>query len=97
MLGGIVGSPTDHHTAPYSLTEEFVSVYRMHALIPDEFMFRSAETGEVLGTFELPEIFGKASRPVPSKFSVPDLFYSFGVASRRDPAAQLSQASARPA
>ena len=24
----------DHHAAPYSLTEEFVSVYRMHPLIP---------------------------------------------------------------
>jgi Animal haem peroxidase len=26
LLGGIVGSNADHHTAPYSLTEEFVSV-----------------------------------------------------------------------
>ena len=34
LLGGIVGSSADHHTAPYSLTEEFVSVYRMHPLIP---------------------------------------------------------------
>ena len=26
---------------PYSLTEEFVAVYRMHPLIPDEYVFRS--------------------------------------------------------
>ena len=36
MLSGIPGSPTDHHAAPYSITEEFVAVYRMHPLIPDD-------------------------------------------------------------
>src|SRR5262245_40152518 len=41
VLGGLVGSHADHHAAPYSLTEEFVSVYRMHPLMPDEFAFRS--------------------------------------------------------
>ena len=35
----------DHHTAPYSLTEEFVSVYRMHPLIPDDYAFHSLVTG----------------------------------------------------
>ena len=39
LLGGIVGSNADHHAAPYSLTEEFVSVYRMHPLMPDDFRF----------------------------------------------------------
>ena len=41
LLGGIVGSKADHHTAPYSLTEEFVAVYRMHPLMPDDFAFHS--------------------------------------------------------
>src|SRR5437867_2979084 len=41
VIRGIPGSPTDHHGVPYSLTEEFVCVYRMHPLIPDEFSFRS--------------------------------------------------------
>ena len=35
--------PTNHHGVPYALTEEFVAVYRMHPLIPDEFTFRSLE------------------------------------------------------
>ena len=48
VLGGIPGSPTDHHGVPYSLTEEFVAVYRMHPLLPDDFTFRSIETDEVL-------------------------------------------------
>ena len=30
VLGGIPGSAPDHHGVPYSLTEEFVAVYRMH-------------------------------------------------------------------
>ena len=36
VISGIPGSATDHHCAPYSITEEFVAVYRMHPLIPDE-------------------------------------------------------------
>jgi hypothetical protein len=78
LLGGIVGSPTDHHSAPYSLTEEFVSVYRMHALIPDEFTFRSVKTDEELARIELPDLSGKNSRPVLERFTMADLFYSFG-------------------
>ena len=41
VIRGIPGSPTNHHGVPYSLTEEFVAVYRMHPLIPDDFAFRS--------------------------------------------------------
>ena len=37
ILTGIPGSRRDDHGVPYSLTEEFVAVYRMHPLIPDEF------------------------------------------------------------
>jgi hypothetical protein len=80
VLGGIPGSPTNHHSAPYSLTEEFVSVYRLHALIPDEFVIRSAETGANLAHYELPEIFGRRGRAELSNLSLADLFYSFGIA-----------------
>ena len=34
VISGIPGSATDHHSAPYAITEEFVSVYRLHPLIP---------------------------------------------------------------
>jgi hypothetical protein len=80
LLGGIPGSPTDHHTAPYSLTEEFVSVYRMHPLMPDDYTIRSAASGAVLGQFELPEIAGRRGRRVLEQFDCADLLYSFGVA-----------------
>jgi hypothetical protein len=78
ILGGIVGSHQEHHSAPYSLTEEFVSVYRMHALMPDEFTFRSAVDDKVLETRELPEVSGAAGRAALDRFSFADLFYSFG-------------------
>ncbi|KAL3833220.1 hypothetical protein ACJIZ3_007956 [Penstemon smallii] len=44
VLSGILGlkNPNDHGV-PYSLTEEFVAVYRMHSLLPDNFLLRNIE------------------------------------------------------
>src|SRR6478735_1763673 len=78
ILGGIVGSKHDHHTAPYSLTEEFVSVYRMHPLIPDEVVIRSVETDAAGETIELPELAGIKTPGVVNRIGMSDLFYSFG-------------------
>jgi alpha-dioxygenase len=40
-LGGLVGlKKPDNHGVPYSLTEEFTSVYRMHSLIPSTLKLR---------------------------------------------------------
>jgi hypothetical protein len=58
ILGGIVGSKHDHHTAPYSLTEEFVSVYRLHPLIPDQVVFRKTSNDAEIETIELPDMAG---------------------------------------
>jgi 2,4-dienoyl-CoA reductase-like NADH-dependent reductase (Old Yellow Enzyme family) len=78
LLGGIVGSSADHHTAPYSLTEEFVSVYRMHPLMPDEFAFHSSVTGRLLEKRELSEIAGRKTPAIAERLTMTDLFYSFG-------------------
>jgi hypothetical protein len=43
LVSGIPGSPTAHHAAPYSITEDFVAVYRMHPLIPDEYAMRDLD------------------------------------------------------
>jgi hypothetical protein len=75
-----LGSPTDHHGVPYSLTEEFVAVYRMHSLLPDEFSIRSARDGSKLGQFELLSLLGPRGRALLQEFGPVDLFYSFGVA-----------------
>jgi len=78
LLGGIVGSKHYHHAAPYSLTEEFVSVYRMHPLIPDQVLVRSLSTDTVLETIELPELSGRKAPGVVNRFGMSDLFYTFG-------------------
>ena len=79
VIRGIPGSPTNHHGVPYSLTEEFVAVYRMHPLIPDEFVFRSASDNRVLAKHELPDLgvlhVRERLAEVPT---MADLFYSFG-------------------
>ncbi|MBD2500639.1 peroxidase family protein [Anabaena azotica] len=80
LLSGIVGSSTDHHTAPYYLTEEFVSVYRLHPLIPDEFEIHELKTGKLLEKKDFFEASGKRTRALVEAVPITDLFYSLGVA-----------------
>jgi hypothetical protein len=61
FLFGIPGSATEHHGAPYSLTEEFVAVYRMHWLMPDEYSFASATGRRFSREFELLDLIGPAN------------------------------------
>jgi hypothetical protein len=80
LLGGIPGSPTEHHGTPFAMTEEFVAVYRMHTLMPDDYTLRSLKTGEKLGEFQLPELSGRRGVDLLAKHEMSDLFYSFGIA-----------------
>ncbi|GAC1390034.1 MAG: peroxidase family protein [Ktedonobacteraceae bacterium] len=78
VISGIPGSETDHFGVPFSLTEEFVSVYRMHPLMPDDFSFRSVQDNTVLQERTLPEVIANHAREVLEQVSLTDLFYSFG-------------------
>jgi Animal haem peroxidase len=78
VISGIPGSPKDHFGVPYAITEEFVSVYRMHPLMPDEFIFRSAGDDQVLLERTLPEVADRQAREVAKQVSMTDLFYTFG-------------------
>ena len=80
LLSGIPGSKTDHHTAPYSLTEEFVAVYRMHPLLPDEFEFRSLADDELLEQRSFPELGALHARRRLEEVGVANALYSFGIA-----------------
>ncbi len=80
-LSGIIGSSTDHHSAPFSLTEEFVSVYRMHPLIPDDWSFYSLESGEHLRDAYFTDIQGRFTRDFMSSMTYGDQWYSIGKAS----------------
>jgi Animal haem peroxidase len=80
VLSGIPGSETNHHRVPYSLTEEFVAVYRLHPLIPDEFAFHSATGGELLQEHELPELGALHVRRRLEEIGVENALYSLGIA-----------------
>src|SRR5919202_587592 len=56
VISGIPGSAPDHFGVPYSITEEFVAVYRMHPLLRDEYTFWSAANGRELETRGLPRM-----------------------------------------
>jgi Animal haem peroxidase len=80
-VSGIPGSPVDHHGVPYALTEEFVSVYRLHPLLPDRFTFWSAgesEAEEEPLTLDLLSVSGLLTRPVYGKADLAAVAYSFG-------------------
>jgi hypothetical protein len=83
-LSGIPGSGAEQHAAPYSLTEEFVSVYRMHSLIPDSIALFHAATGEHKITYPIQDVaFEHARTPLQNpdlNLKFEDIFYSFGIA-----------------
>src|SRR5215211_6072571 len=80
VLGGIPGSDVNHHGVPYSLTEEFVAVYRMHALTPDDFTFRSIEDDHVIEERNFRELGALDVRARLDSIGVVDSLYSFGIA-----------------
>jgi hypothetical protein len=79
LLSGIPGSATDHFGVPYTLTEEFVAVYRMHPLIPDDITFWSATDGRQLQKLGFQEIAGNSAQNICDEVDMTDLFYSFGL------------------
>ena len=78
ILSGILGSTTEHHAVPYGLTEEFVSVYRLHPLIPDEVVLWSQENNAEHETLSFTDIQGIATRRLTTRYPMKDLLYSFG-------------------
>jgi hypothetical protein len=80
VISGIVGGHPDHFGVPYSLTEEFVSVYRMHPLIPDDYTFRAVASDEVLQEREFAQVAQRPAMELMGQVDMQDLFYSFGVA-----------------
>ncbi|MFC6066041.1 peroxidase family protein [Streptomyces ochraceiscleroticus] len=78
IISGIPGSETDHYGVPYSLTEEFAAVYRMHPLIRDEWHFRAAADDGTLREANFREISGPEALKVLDTIPMSDLFYSFG-------------------
>ena len=78
VISGIPGSEKDHFGVPYSLTEEFVTVYRMHPLLPDEFSFRSLEDDSVLQERTLAKVADRHARELLQQLGMRDVLYTFG-------------------
>jgi hypothetical protein len=62
------------------MTEEFVTVYRMHPLIPDNFIFYSYQNRNVLLESTMDKVANRHTREIMNSISLADLFYSFGIA-----------------
>jgi hypothetical protein len=78
VLSGIPGSHTQTFGVPFSLTEEFAAVYRMHPLLPDDYRLKSAASGSTVRDCEFDTLAGPASRAIFAEHTLPDLFYSMG-------------------
>ena len=80
VLSGIPGSAQDHFGVPYSLTEEFSIVYRMHPLIPDDYTFRRSADDGVISELTFPEIAGPYAQDLTGRIDMGDIIYSFATA-----------------
>lgn len=79
VISGIPGSATQEYGTPFALTEEFVAVYRMHPLLPDQFDFRSCATDSpTLGPRTFEEITGPPAVEVQRGQALADILYTFG-------------------
>jgi hypothetical protein len=80
IISGITGGHVDHFGVPYSLTEEFSIVYRMHPLVPDDFEIRDWHTDDVEATYTLRDLTGPAGKTLLAETDLANLLYSFGTA-----------------
>jgi hypothetical protein len=80
ILSGIIGSSVEHHGARYAMTEEFVAVYRMHPLLPDEFAIKDHRSGAVKRTYALADVAAGKTREVIDREGFPDILYHLGTA-----------------
>jgi hypothetical protein len=77
-ISGIPATDTNHHGAPYAMTEEFVAVYRRHPLIPDDYEFRAFADDSLLQQRNFQEVSGTQTHEVLDAVPMADLLYSFG-------------------
>lgn len=76
-ITGIPGSEKDHHGRPFAITEEFVAVYRMHSLLPDDLVFRGLSDNAVIDRRGLVDCVGARTREVFAHAGLADVLYSF--------------------
>lgn len=79
LVGGIVGDHTDNFGVPFSITEEFTSVYRLHSLLPEKLEFRKLnDKSHKVTKVDFAETRNEKSYPIMENNDLKDLYYSFG-------------------
>lgn len=78
LLSGIPGSSTEQYAAPYSITEEFTAVYRLHSLIPDDYSFRQHSDDKEILACTMADLFAGGTTKVHRKISFENVLYSIG-------------------
>jgi hypothetical protein len=79
VIHGIPGGDKRLFGVPYSLTEEFVAVYRMHPLIPDDYEFRSLDGDRLLAQKTFDDLNALHVRECLEQVPLADALYSFGL------------------
>jgi hypothetical protein len=75
---GVVGNSRNLNNVPFSMTEDFVSVYRMHALMPDTIKISSPK-GKYKITYPTELTRQAGGRILERLHPMNDLLYSFGI------------------
>ncbi|KAJ3164881.1 hypothetical protein HK101_000344, partial [Irineochytrium annulatum] len=78
LLTGIVGSPQQFFNVNFTLTEEFISVYRFHSLLPDDLTVLDHATNKPTNKYPLEKLTFKNHANVVAAEKFEDLVYTFG-------------------
>lgn len=78
LLSGIPQSPAEQYAAPYSITEEFTAVYRLHSLIPDDYSFRSHRDDKLILACTFDQVMAGGATRVHRQVPFEDVLYSIG-------------------
>jgi hypothetical protein len=77
---GVLGGETNNHGVPYSMTEDFTAVYRMHPLLPDNVVIKNYLLGNTLATYKTEQTRNAGARTIEEKHGMTNVAFSFGVA-----------------
>jgi hypothetical protein len=79
VQSGIPGTSKNLEGKPFSMTEEFVSVYRMHPLLPDDVNITRLGQDEPIEQIPLTEMIFGNSANLYKRHNFEDLLYTFGI------------------
>lgn len=78
LVGGVVGGKTWNAGVPFTITEEFTSVYRLHSLLPETLNFKTLGQPKQVEAVPFAETRNDKSYGIMASHSLKDLYYSFG-------------------